>query len=63
MRRDDGERPCIASTDSGASRTLYAAMDTLRDPIVGTARFASDGAGVYFKSHDATGRASIWYRA
>ena len=33
----------------------------LRDPIVGRVDFARDGAGVYFRSHDAMGRASLWY--
>jgi len=52
----------VVSPDSGAPRTLYAAVDTLRDPIIGRVEFAADGAGVYFKSHDAMGRASIWYQ-
>jgi Tol biopolymer transport system component len=56
------ERIEVVAPDSGAPRTLYAAGDTLRDPIVGRAEFAADGAGVYFKSHDASGRASIWYQ-
>jgi eukaryotic-like serine/threonine-protein kinase len=56
------ERIELIGPESGAARTLYTAVDTLRDPIVGRAEFAGDGAGVYFKSHDAMGRASIWYQ-
>jgi len=56
------ERIEVVSPDSGAPRTLYAAVDTLRDPIVGRVDFSRDGAGVYFKSHDAMGRASFWYQ-
>ena len=55
------ERIEVIAPDSGAPRTLYAAVDTLRDPIVGRVDFAPDGAGVYFKSHDTVGRASLWY--
>jgi Tol biopolymer transport system component len=56
------ERIEVIAPDSGAPRTLYAAVDTLLDPIVGRVEFSSDGAGVYFKSHDAMGRASFWYQ-
>ena len=56
------ERIELLAPDSGAPRTLYTAADTLRDPIVGRVDFARDGAGVYFKSHDAMGRASFWYQ-
>ena len=55
------ERIDVIAPDSGAPRTIYAAVDTLRDPIVGRVDFAPDGAGVYFKSHDTAGRASFWY--
>ncbi len=56
------ERIEVFAPDSGPPRTLYTAVDTLHDPIVGRADFATDGAGVYFKSHDALGRASFWYQ-
>ena len=56
------ERIELMAPDSGAPRTLYTVVDTLRDPIVGRVEFARDGAGVYFKSHDAMGHASIWYQ-
>ena len=56
------ERIELIAPDSGPPRTLYAAVDTLRDPTVGRADFSRDGAGVYFKSHDAQGRASFWYQ-
>ena len=65
-RRFRGSQPSerieLMAPDSGAPRTLYTAVDTLRDPIVGRVDFARDGAGVYFKSHDAMGHASIWYQ-
>jgi eukaryotic-like serine/threonine-protein kinase len=54
------ERLVVIAPDSGAPRTLHTAVDTLRDPIVGLVEFARDGAGVYFKSHDVMGRASLW---
>ena len=56
------ERIEVIAPDSGAARIVYTAVDTLRDPIVGRVDFARDGAGVYFKSHDAAGRASFWYQ-
>jgi hypothetical protein len=56
------ERIEVISPDSGAARTVYTAVDTLHDPIVGRVDFARDGAGLYFKSHDAAGRASFWYQ-
>ena len=56
------ERIELLAPDSGAPRTLYAVLDTVRDPIVDRVDFAPDGTGVYFKSHDAAGRASLWYQ-
>jgi Tol biopolymer transport system component len=56
------ERIELMTPDSGAPRTLYTVADTLRDPIAGRVEFARDGSGVYFKSHDAMGHASIWYQ-
>jgi Tol biopolymer transport system component len=56
------ERIELIAPDSGAARTLYAAVDTLSDPIVGMIGFSADGAGIYFKSHDPMGRASFWYQ-
>src|SRR5262245_57534182 len=52
------ERIDVVAPDSGAPRILYAAVDTLRDPIVGRVDFARDRAGVYCKSHDVLGRGS-----
>jgi serine/threonine-protein kinase len=64
-RRIRGSQPTerieVMASDSGAPRTLYAVVDTTRDPVVGRIDFARDGAGLYFKSHDALGRASFWY--
>jgi Tol biopolymer transport system component len=56
------ERIEVIAPDSGVARTVYAAVDTLRDPIVGRVDFTRDAAGLYFKSHDAMGRASIWHQ-
>jgi len=57
------ERLLLVRPDSGSERVLYAAVDTLRDPIVGGIEWSRDGSGIYFKSHDPQGRASIWYQA
>ena len=55
------ERIELISPDSGAPRILYAAADTLRDPVVGQVIFTTDRSGVYFKSHDPMGHTSFWY--
>lgn len=55
------ERIELLAPGAGASRILYTAVDTLRDPVVGRVDFSRDEAGVYFKSHDVMGRASFWY--
>ena len=55
------ERLELLSPDSGPPMTLYAVSDTIRDPIVEDPHWAADGKGVYFKSHDPQGQASIWY--
>ncbi len=57
------ERLLVVSPDSGEALVAYTSVDTTRDPIVGGVEWSRDGKGVYFKSHDALGRASIWYQA
>jgi Tol biopolymer transport system component len=51
----------MLSVDSGTSRMLYEPPAPGSDdpPVTGTA-LADDRVTVYFKSHDATGRASFW---
>ena len=55
------ERLELIPSDSGDARTIYAVTDTINDPIVEDPHWAPDGRGLYFKSHDQTGQASIWY--
>ena len=55
------ERLELLSLKSGETRTLYEVRDTLNDPSVGDQTWSPDGKGLYFKSHDAMGRASLWY--
>ena len=35
--------------------------DTINDPTMGDPTWSDDGKGLYFKSHDVSGRASLWY--
>ena len=46
------------SADSGRPRDLYVPADG--DPLAELAVFDATGGALYFKSHDATGRASFW---
>ena len=48
----------VAPADSGAQRDLY--VPGPGDPLAELAVFAPDGRRLYFKSHDARGRASFW---
>ena len=57
------ERLLVVAPDSGEPMVAYAAVDTINDPIVGGVEWSRDGKGLYFKSHDAQGRSSIWYQA
>ncbi len=57
------ERLELISPDSGDAITLYAVADTLNDPTVLQAHWRGDGKGLYFKSLDELGRASIWYQS
>ena len=57
---DHAERLEIIAPDSGDPVTLYAVRDTVNDAAVGDPQWAPDGSAIYFKSHDALGRASIW---
>jgi Tol biopolymer transport system component len=58
----NAERLELIPPDSGDAITLYAVADTVNDPVVGETHWSRDGTGVYFKSQDALGRASIWYQ-
>jgi Tol biopolymer transport system component len=55
------ERLELIAPDAGEPRTLYSVTDTITDPIVEDPHWAPDSKGLYFKSHDQTGQASIWY--
>ena len=48
----------LVSSDSGTPRDLY--TPAAGDPLAELAVFAPDGRELYFKSHDASGRASFW---
>jgi len=48
----------VVPADSGASRDLYVPGDG--EPLAELAVFAAGGRELYFKSHDARGRASFW---
>jgi Tol biopolymer transport system component len=48
----------VVPADSGAQRTIY--VPGLGDPPAELAIFAADGRELYFKSHDASGRAALW---
>ena len=48
----------IVPSDSGAQRDLY--VPGAGDPLAEMAIFAPNGGELYFKSHDASGRASFW---
>jgi Tol biopolymer transport system component len=48
----------IVPADSGAQRDVY--VPALNDPLPELAAFARSGREIYFKSHDARGRASFW---
>lgn len=51
-------RISIARSDSGEQRDLY--VPHAGDPLAELAIYSADGRDVYFKSHDAHGRASFW---
>jgi Tol biopolymer transport system component len=48
----------IVPADSGAQRDVY--VPAANDPLAELAAFARSGREIYFKSHDARGRASFW---
>jgi serine/threonine protein kinase/Tol biopolymer transport system component len=48
----------VVPADSGAPRDLYVPHDD--DPLAELAIFAANGRELYFKSHDARGKASFW---
>jgi Tol biopolymer transport system component len=50
----------IIDADSGSGRVAYAPAPGSGDPLVEGLVVAEDGRTVYFKSHDAEGRASFW---
>ena len=51
-------RIAIVPADSGAQRDIY--VPGAGDPVAELAIFAAGGREIYFKSHDARGRASFW---
>lgn len=59
----NAERLELIPPDSGDATTLYAVADTVNDPVIGEMHWSRDGKGLYFKSQDALGLASIWYQA
>jgi eukaryotic-like serine/threonine-protein kinase len=48
----------LVSADSGPQRDVY--VPEVGDPMAELAVFAANGREIYFKSHDARGRASFW---
>jgi len=48
------------SPDSGSHRTAYRTAENTADPRAEEVHWSADGSALYFKSHDAQGRASIW---
>ena len=48
----------VVPADSGVQRVIYAPAPG--DPLAELAIFAASGREIYFKSHDARGRASFW---
>jgi hypothetical protein len=46
--------------DSGTARVIYAPSDSAAGPNAESIEVDASGRVVYFKSHDATGRASFW---
>ncbi|MGH7645889.1 MAG: protein kinase domain-containing protein [Gemmatimonadales bacterium] len=59
----NAERLELLPPDSGDAITLYAVADSVTDPVVGETHWSRVGRGLYFKSQDALGRASIWYQS
>jgi Tol biopolymer transport system component len=57
QRRDVLE---VIPPDSGPPRVVYAPVPGTADPMVGGTTVSHDGRTIYFKSHDAEGRASLW---
>jgi Tol biopolymer transport system component len=49
----------VAPADSGSARLVYAPRSGT-DPVPGWVQSSPDGRTLYFKTHDADGRASIW---
>jgi TolB protein len=50
----------VSPADSGPARIIYAPRPLSTDPLAEWPTWAGDGRAVWFKSHDAEGRASIW---
>lgn len=48
----------VVSADSGAQRDIY--VPRVGDPLAELAIYSANGRELYFKSHDAQGRASFW---
>jgi serine/threonine-protein kinase len=50
----------LIPADSGAHTTVYHPVEGTSDPHAEDVHWSNDGMTLYFKSHDAQGRASIW---
>jgi Tol biopolymer transport system component len=50
----------IVTADAGIARVVYAPAAASADPEAESVAAADDGRTLYFKSHDAEGRASLW---
>jgi eukaryotic-like serine/threonine-protein kinase len=50
----------VVPADSGDARILYTPAPASDDPPAELADWSADGGTIYFKSHDARGRASFW---
>ena len=50
----------VIPPDSGSPRVIYAPARGTADPVVESATVSDDARTLYFKSHDAEGRASLW---
>ena len=59
VSREVGGSLMVAPVDSGVARTVLDATRPLMPPIE-RPRWSRDGRSIFFKSHDARGRASIW---
>jgi serine/threonine-protein kinase len=57
--KDDGAIE-VTPPDSGSARGVYAPVATSSDPQAADLQWSADGRRIFFKSHDAQGRAALW---